>query len=55
MILKECLHIHQHLILSFIAAGIFSLNSYGINGALYLIIAHAIATGALFLLVGFNA
>ena len=38
--------------LSFIAAGIFSLNSYGINGALYLIIAHAIATGALFLLVG---
>jgi len=38
--------------LSFIAAGVFSLNSYGINGALYLIIAHAIATGALFLLVG---
>jgi len=38
--------------LNFIAAGIFSINSYGINGALYLIIAHAIATGALFLLVG---
>ena len=38
--------------LSFIAAGIFSLSAYGINGALYLIIAHAIATGALFLLVG---
>ena len=38
--------------LSFISAGIFSLNSYGITGALYLIIAHAIATGALFLLVG---
>lgn len=38
--------------LSFIAAGIFSLNAYGINGALYLMIAHAIATGALFLLVG---
>ncbi len=38
--------------LSFISAGIFSLNVYGINGALYLIIAHAIATGALFLLVG---
>ena len=38
--------------LSFISAGIFSLNSYGINGSLYLIIAHAIATGALFLLVG---
>ncbi|MGB3752100.1 MAG: NADH-quinone oxidoreductase subunit M [Arcobacteraceae bacterium] len=38
--------------LSFIAAGIFSLNEYGVNGALYLIIAHAISTGALFLLVG---
>ncbi|AXX93304.1 NADH-quinone oxidoreductase subunit M [Malaciobacter molluscorum LMG 25693] len=38
--------------LSLISAGIFSLNEYGINGALYLIIAHAIATGALFLLVG---
>ncbi len=38
--------------LSFIAAGIFSLNAFGVNGALYLIIAHAIATGALFLLVG---
>lgn len=38
--------------LSFIAAGIFSLNEYGINGALYLIIAHAIATGSLFLLIG---
>lgn len=38
--------------LSFIAAGIFSLNEYGINGALYLIIAHAISTGALFLLIG---
>jgi len=38
--------------LSLIAAGIFSLNSYGINGSLYLIIAHAIATGGLFLLIG---
>ena len=38
--------------LSLIAAGVFSLNAYGINGALYLIIAHAIATGAIFLLVG---
>lgn len=38
--------------LSFIAAGIFSLNEYGIGGALYLVIAHAIATGALFLLIG---
>ena len=39
--------------LSLIAAGIFSLNSFGINGALYLVIAHAIATGGLFLLIGF--
>ena len=38
--------------LSLIAAGVFSLNPYGINGALYLIIAHAIATGGLFLLIG---
>lgn len=38
--------------LSLIAAGIFSLNEYGMNGALYLMIAHAISTGALFLLVG---
>ncbi len=38
--------------LSFIAAGVFSLNEYGLGGALYLIIAHAIATGALFLLIG---
>jgi NADH-quinone oxidoreductase subunit M len=38
--------------LSLIAAGIFSLNEYGMNGALYLMIAHAISTGTLFLLVG---
>lgn len=38
--------------LSFIAAGVFSLTTYGLSGALYLIMAHAIATGALFLLVG---
>ncbi len=38
--------------LSFIAAGVFSLNTLGINGALYLIIAHAMATGGLFLLIG---
>jgi NADH-quinone oxidoreductase subunit M len=38
--------------LNLIAAGIFSLNEYGINGALYLMIAHAISTGGLFLLVG---
>lgn len=38
--------------LSFIFSGVFSLTAYGINGALYLIIAHAIATGGLFLLIG---
>ncbi len=38
--------------LSFITAGVFSLNAYGMSGALYLIIAHAIATGGLFLLIG---
>jgi NADH-quinone oxidoreductase subunit M len=38
--------------LSLIAAGIFSLNHFGMNGALYLIIAHAISTGGLFLLIG---
>jgi len=35
-----------------ITAGVFSLNAYGMSGALYLIIAHAIATGGLFLLIG---
>jgi len=38
--------------LSFIVVGIFSLNYYGFTGAAYLIIAHAMATGGLFLLVG---
>ncbi len=38
--------------LGFIVAGIFSLNVYGMTGAAYLIIAHAMATGGLFLLVG---
>ncbi|MFT5835932.1 MAG: NADH-quinone oxidoreductase subunit M [Sulfurimonas sp.] len=38
--------------LGFIVTGIFSLNAYGMTGALFLIIAHAMATGALFLLVG---
>jgi NADH-quinone oxidoreductase subunit M len=38
--------------LSFIVAGIFTLNIYGFTGSLYLIIAHALATGGLFLLVG---
>jgi NADH-quinone oxidoreductase subunit M len=38
--------------LGFIVTGIFSLNSFGLTGAAYLIIAHAMATGGLFLLVG---
>jgi len=38
--------------LSFIVTGIFSLNAYGMTGAAFLIIAHAMATGGLFLLVG---
>ncbi|WP_024955264.1 complex I subunit 4 family protein [Sulfurospirillum arcachonense] len=38
--------------LGFIVTGIFSLNAYGMTGAAYLIIAHAMATGGLFLLIG---
>ena len=38
--------------LGFITAGIFSLNIHGMMGSAYLIVAHAIATGGLFLLVG---
>jgi len=38
--------------LAFITAGIFSLNMYGMTGAAFLIVAHAMATGGLFLLVG---
>ncbi len=38
--------------LGFITAGIFSLNVHGMMGSAYLIVAHAIATGGLFLLVG---
>jgi len=38
--------------LNLIVAGIFTLNLYGMNGSLYLVVAHAIATGGLFLLVG---
>ncbi|WP_331775436.1 complex I subunit 4 family protein [Sulfurospirillum sp. 1612] len=38
--------------LGFITAGIFSLNAYGMMGAAFLIVAHAMATGGLFLLVG---
>lgn len=38
--------------LGFITVGVFSLNAYGIMGALFLIVAHAMATGGLFLLTG---
>ena len=38
--------------LSLIAAGIFSLSVYGLSGSFYLIVAHAISTGGLFLLLG---
>ena len=38
--------------LGFITAGVFSLNVHGMMGSAYLIVAHAIATGGLFLLVG---
>jgi NADH-quinone oxidoreductase subunit M len=38
--------------LSFIAAGIFSLSIYGLNGSFYLMVAHAISTGGIFLLLG---
>jgi len=38
--------------LGFIVAGIFALNEYAMLGALFLIIAHAMATGGLFLLSG---
>jgi NADH-quinone oxidoreductase subunit M len=38
--------------LGFIVAGVFTLNVYGMMGALLLIVAHAMATGGLFLLTG---
>ncbi len=38
--------------LGFIVVGIFSLNVYGMMGSLLLIVAHALATGGLFLLAG---
>jgi len=38
--------------LGFITAGVFALNIQGMMGSAYLIVAHAIATGGLFLLVG---
>ncbi|MDD2383865.1 MAG: NADH-quinone oxidoreductase subunit M [Sulfurospirillaceae bacterium] len=38
--------------LGFITAGIFSLNAVGMMGGAFLVVAHAISTGGLFLLVG---
>lgn len=38
--------------LGFITAGIFSLNTHGMMGSVYLMIAHALSTGGIFLLVG---
>jgi len=38
--------------LGFIVVGVFALNEYAMLGALFLIIAHAIATGGIFLLTG---
>ena len=38
--------------LGFIVVGVFALNEYAMLGALFLIIAHAMATGGLFLLTG---
>lgn len=38
--------------LGFITAGVFALNVQGMMGSAFLIVAHAIATGGLFLLVG---
>ncbi|PID47203.1 MAG: NADH-quinone oxidoreductase subunit M [Proteobacteria bacterium] len=38
--------------LGFIVVGIFTLNVYGMMGSLLLIVAHALATGGLFLMVG---
>lgn len=39
--------------LGFIVCGIFTLNTYAMMGSLLLIVAHALATGGLFLMVGF--
>lgn len=38
--------------LGFIVVGIFTLNVYGMMGSLFLIVAHALATGGLFLMTG---
>ncbi len=38
--------------MGFIIVGMFTLNVYGLNGALYQMLNHGISTGALFLLIG---
>jgi NADH-quinone oxidoreductase subunit M len=39
--------------LGFVILGIFSFNSYGLDGAVYQMLNHGVSTGALFILVGF--
>lgn len=38
--------------MGYIIVGLFIMNSYGVNGALYQMLNHGISTGALFLLIG---
>jgi NADH-quinone oxidoreductase subunit M len=38
--------------MGYIIVGIFAMNAYGLNGALYQMLNHGISTGALFLLIG---
>ncbi|MFK8137421.1 MAG: NuoM family protein [Bdellovibrionales bacterium] len=38
--------------MGYVVLGLFALNEYGLNGALYQMLNHGISTGALFLLVG---
>lgn len=38
--------------MGYILIGMFAMNSYGVNGALYQMLNHGISTGALFLLIG---
>ncbi|MBC7927262.1 MAG: NADH-quinone oxidoreductase subunit M [Bryobacteraceae bacterium] len=38
--------------LGFVVVGLFSFTQYGLDGAVYIMIAHGISTGALFMLVG---
>lgn len=38
--------------MGYIIIGLFAMNSYGVNGALYQMLNHGVSTGALFLLIG---